>query len=77
MRDKLSQDYLDWSIEAQKAQIELRKGNRMLAEECQFSRQYVTSITAGRREAHDAVRLISKRLSILPPKYMQRMQDAK
>lgn len=59
-----SRRYLEWSKEAQKAQIDTGLGNRDLAEKLNYSRQFVTSVVNGRKESRLAIARISKCLGI-------------
>lgn len=61
---KLSQEYLKWSKDAQKAQIDTGKSNRILAEELGYSRQFVTAVVNGRKESALAIARISRCLNI-------------
>ena len=59
-----SKRYLEWSKEAQKAQIDTGKSNKVLAEELGYSRQLVTAVVNGRKESAIAIARISKCLNI-------------
>lgn len=59
-----SKKYLEWSKEAQKAQIDTGLSNKDLAEQLNYSRQFVTSVVNGRDESRLAIARISRCLGI-------------
>lgn len=61
--------YQEWSTRARIRQIELGVGNKQLAAELDYSRQYVTSVVNGKREVMMAIQKISKRLNMEKPNY--------
>lgn len=60
----VSRKYLEWSKEAQKAQIDTGLGNKDLAERLNYSRQFVTAVVNGRKDSRLAIARISKCLGI-------------
>ena len=67
MSKPLSKEYLAWSIEAQKAQIDTNLTNKIIAENLGYSRQLVTAVVNGRKESSIAIARISKQLQIAKP----------
>lgn len=61
---RVSKQYLEWSKNAQKAQIDTGLGNKDLAEQLNYSRQFVTAVVNGRKESSIAIAKISKCLGI-------------
>lgn len=56
--------YLEWSKEAQKAQIDTGLSNKDLAEQLNYSRQFVTAVVNGRDDSRLAIARISRCLGI-------------
>ena len=61
---KITKEYLEWSKTAQKAQIDTGKTNKLLAEELNYSRQFVTSVVNGKKPSRMGVARISNALGI-------------
>lgn len=65
----LTKAYKEWSHRAKIRQVEIGVGNKQLAEELGYSRQYITNVVNGKREAPVVIARISKRLDIEKPLY--------
>lgn len=67
MNKTFTKGYLEWSKEAQKAQIDTNLTNKKIAENLGYSKQLVTAVIKGRKESSIAIARISKQLNIPKP----------
>lgn len=67
MSKTFSKEYLEWSKNAKKAQIDMDMPNKAIAESLGYSRQLVTAVVNGRKESSIAIARISQQLNITKP----------